>query len=36
MAYVYHNDLLNPYLALPQGDKVQAECTLVHALIDPA
>jgi len=26
MANVYHNDLLAPYLALPQGDKVQAEC----------
>jgi len=26
MAYVYHNDLLAPYLALPQGDKIQAEC----------
>jgi hypothetical protein len=23
----YHNDLLAPYLALPQGDKIQAECT---------
>lgn len=26
-AYVYKNDLLAPYLALPQGEKVQAECT---------
>lgn len=25
-AYTYHNDLLAPYLALPQGEKVQAEC----------
>ena len=25
MAQVYHNDLLAPYLALPQGDKIQAE-----------
>lgn len=25
MAYPYRNDLLAPYLALPQGDKVQAE-----------
>jgi len=23
----YHNDLLAPYLALDQGEKVQAECT---------
>lgn len=29
MAYQYHNDLLAPYLALPQGDKVQAECELL-------
>jgi hypothetical protein len=28
MSTVYHNDLLSPYLALPQGDKVQAECKL--------
>jgi hypothetical protein len=28
MANVYHNDLLAPFLALPQGDKVQAECKL--------
>jgi glutamine synthetase len=28
MANVYHNDLLAPFLALPQGDKVQAECEL--------
>ena len=28
MANVYHNDLLAPYLALDQGEKVQAECTL--------
>jgi hypothetical protein len=26
MTNVYHNDLLAPFLALPQGDKVQAEC----------
>jgi hypothetical protein len=25
MAQVYHNDLLAPFLALPQGDKIQAE-----------
>lgn len=24
--YVYRPDLLAPYLALPQGEKVQAEC----------
>ena len=23
----YRPDLLAPYLALPQGDKIQAECT---------
>lgn len=27
MAYKYNNELLAPYLALPQGDKVQAECS---------
>lgn len=26
MTNTYHNDLLAPYLALPQGDKIQAEC----------
>lgn len=26
MAILYRNDLLAPYLALPQGEKVQAEC----------
>lgn len=26
MSYLYRNDLLAPYLALPQGEKVQAEC----------
>jgi hypothetical protein len=31
MAYQYHNDLLAPYLALPQGDKIQAECE-IHLL----
>jgi hypothetical protein len=25
-AYTYKNDLLAPFLALPQGDKIQAEC----------
>jgi len=29
MSYPYRNDLLAPYLALPQGDKVQAECELL-------
>lgn len=24
--FPYHNDLLAPYLALDQGDKIQAEC----------
>jgi glutamine synthetase len=33
MAYPYRNDLLAPYLALPQGDKVQAECKLLSHLI---
>jgi hypothetical protein len=27
-SYTYRNDLLAPYLALPQGDKIQAECML--------
>lgn len=26
MANTYHNDLLAPFLALDQGEKVQAEC----------
>ena len=26
MAQLYRPDLLAPYLALPQGEKVQAEC----------
>ena len=26
MSHQYRPDLLAPYLALPQGDKVQAEC----------
>jgi hypothetical protein len=25
----YKNDLLAPYLALPQGEKVQAECKYI-------
>ncbi len=25
-AFPYRNDLLAPYLALPQGEKIQAEC----------
>lgn len=25
-AHAYHPELLAPYLALPQGEKVQAEC----------
>jgi len=29
MAYTYRNDLLAPYLQLPQGDKVQAECAFI-------
>jgi len=29
MAYTYRNDLLAPYLQLPQGDKVQAECASI-------
>lgn len=28
-AYVYQPELLAPYLALPQGEKIQAECKLV-------
>jgi glutamine synthetase len=32
MAYTNHNDLLAPYLALPQGDKVQAECMFISSL----
>jgi hypothetical protein len=31
MAEFYKNDLLAPYLALPQGDKIQAEC--MHSFI---
>lgn len=30
MAYTYRNDLLAPFLALPQGEKVQAECEFVR------
>lgn len=26
----YHNDLLAPYLALPQGGKIQAECMSIQ------
>lgn len=26
--FPYRNDLLAPFLALPQGDKVQAECKI--------
>lgn len=26
MSQAYRPDLLAPYLALPQGDKIQAEC----------
>ena len=26
MSQLYHPDLLAPFLALPQGDKIQAEC----------
>lgn len=33
--YPYRNDLLAPYLALPQGDKVQAECELLSSFISP-
>ena len=32
MPEVYHNDLLAPYLALPQGEKVQAECKVTLPL----
>lgn len=28
-SYLYRNDLLAPFLALPQGDKIQAECMSV-------
>ena len=28
MAYEYRPDLLTPYLALDQGEKIQAECML--------
>lgn len=27
MAFKYNNELLAPYLALDQGDKIQAECS---------
>lgn len=33
MAQHYRPDLLAPYLALPQGDKVQAECMFLHSAI---
>jgi len=36
MAHLYHNDLLAPYLALPQGDKIQAECRFSLFLYPPA
>jgi hypothetical protein len=29
MSNLYRNDLLAPFLALPQGDKIQAECKFV-------
>lgn len=37
MVYTYRNDLLAPYLALDQGEKVQAECmsTPKSAYTDP-
>lgn len=34
-AFTYHNDLLAPYLALPQGDKVQAECMCIQPCTQP-
>ena len=30
-SYQYNNALLAPFLALPQGDKVQAECTSIFS-----
>lgn len=27
-SFPFHNELLAPFLALPQGEKVQAECEL--------
>jgi hypothetical protein len=33
MSQVYHNDLLRPFLELPQGEKVQAECA--HSYLIP-
>jgi hypothetical protein len=32
MALHYHPDLLAPFLALPQGDSIQAECTYCSAV----
>lgn len=32
MAFNYHPDLLAPYLALPQGSSVQAECVYYFTL----
>lgn len=35
--YVYRNDLLAPYLTLPQGEKIQAECmSLLHPSPSPS
>jgi hypothetical protein len=34
MAYTYKPDLLAPFLALPQGDKIQAECKSHVARVD--
>ena len=36
MVYTYRNDLLAPYLQLPQGDKVQAECTFIILFCAPS
>ena len=35
IAYLYHNDLLAPYLALPQSGKIQAECPFVLRYFGP-
>ena len=35
MSYSYRPELLAPYLALDQGEKIQAECVFCLPLISP-
>jgi hypothetical protein len=32
-AFTYRPELLGPYLALDQGEKVQAECTIYNPVV---